>query len=219
METQMAGSDRGIGNVVAPWRYLVFALLFLATGAAGWTVFGATRGVLGGFDIAALAFIVSCAPMFRHEADDMRASARRNDANRVLILILSAAVMAVIMVLIGGELVQASRPAPVDVALIVATLILSWLFSNLAYALHYAHLYYLPARGGGDSGGIEIPDTKEPDYWDFAYFSSCIGMTFQTSDSDVTSRAVRRTVMFHAVAAFAFNLGVIAFTINVLGSG
>jgi uncharacterized membrane protein len=44
-------------------------------------------------------------------------------------------------------------------------------------------------------------------------------MTFQTSDAGISSRAVRQTVMFHCLAAFVFNLGILAFTINVLGGG
>jgi uncharacterized membrane protein len=64
-----------------------------------------------------------------------------------------------------------------------------------------------------------FPKTEEPDYWDFAYFASPRGMTFQTSDSDITSRRIRRTAMFHALAAFVFNIGLIAFSINVLGGG
>lgn len=42
-------------------------------------------------------------------------------------------------------------------------------------------------------------------------------MTFQTSDTDIKSGRIRRIVMGHGLAAFAFNIGVIAFTINVLG--
>lgn len=178
-----------------------------------------TRGILGGFDLAALAFVVACAPMFRHEADDMRESAKRNDANRTLILALSAAVTIVILVTISGELMQLGRPATADSVLVISTLVMSWIFSNLVYALHYAHLFYSAGSDGADCGGVEIPKTDEPDYWDFAYFSSCIGMTFQTSDSDITSRSIRRTAMFHAMATFVFNIGVIAFTINTLGSG
>jgi uncharacterized membrane protein len=215
----MADQVRGIGNVLAPWPYLLFAAVFLVTGVPGGIWLGVTRGILGGFDLAALAFVVACAPMFRHEADDMRESAKRNDANRTLILALSAAVTIVILVTISGELMQSGRPATADSALVIATLVMSWTFSNLVYALHYAHLFYSVGSDGADCGGIEIPKADEPDYWDFTYFSSCIGMTFQTSDSDITSRSIRRTAMFHAMAAFVFNIGVIAFTINTLGSG
>jgi uncharacterized membrane protein len=98
-----------------------------------------------------------------------------------------------------------------------ATLALSWLFSNTVYALHYAHLFYTDDASGKDSGGIDVPKCDEPDYWDFLYFSFTLGMTFQTSDVEITSAPVRRTTIGHSLAAFVFNIGVLAFTINVLG--
>ena len=122
------------------------------------------------------------------------------------------------MVAVGSELAHKGRPNPADVILVVCTLSLSWLFSTLVYALHYAHLFYTRRSQGGDSGGLCFPETEEPDYWDFAYFSSCLAMTFQTSDVDITSGTYRKTVMFHTLGAFVFNIGVIAFTINILGS-
>ncbi|MEI9926827.1 MAG: DUF1345 domain-containing protein [Sphingomonas sp.] len=94
----------------------------------------------------------------------------------------------------------------------------SWVFSNLVYTLHYAHMFYQEGDVG-DCGGFEFPDTPEPDYWDFIYFAFCLGMTFQTSDVTITHVRVRRAVTLHCLAAFVFNLGVIAFSINVLGSG
>ena len=44
-------------------------------------------------------------------------------------------------------------------------------------------------------------------------------MTFQTSDVAIGDRMIRRVVTIHCLAAFVFNLGVLAFTINVLGGG
>src|SRR5262249_15856303 len=105
------------------------------------------------------------------------------------------------------------------IALVLVTLALSWLFSNLVFALHYAHLYYTRGESGGDSGGIEFPGTREPDYWDFFYFSSSLGTTLQVSDINILSRRILRTAMFHCLGAFIFNLGVIAFSINVLSGG
>jgi uncharacterized membrane protein len=43
-------------------------------------------------------------------------------------------------------------------------------------------------------------------------------MAFATSDVQITSHHVRKVVTIHCLAAFAFNIGVLAFTINVLGS-
>jgi uncharacterized membrane protein len=44
-------------------------------------------------------------------------------------------------------------------------------------------------------------------------------MTFQTSDVDITLVHWRKVVTFHCLAAFVFNLGVLAFSINVLSGG
>ena len=125
----------------------------------------------------------------------------------------------VILVTVAAELAGRTKPDPAQIALVVVTLVLAWTFANVVYALHYAHLYYLQAPDGTDSGGLSFPGDAEPDYWDFLYFSCTMGMTFQTSDVAVTSAAIRRIVLFHGLAAFVFNLGVIAFTVNVLGSG
>ena len=124
----------------------------------------------------------------------------------------------VILVTVGMELSQSETLSGGGIALIVVTLALAWLFSNAIYALHYAHMYYREdAEGGGDCGGIDVPGTKQPDYSDFLYFAFTLGMTFQTSDVDMTSGAYRRVATFHCFAAFVFNIGVLAFTINVLG--
>ena len=44
-------------------------------------------------------------------------------------------------------------------------------------------------------------------------------MTFQTSDTDITSPRIRKIATFHSLAAFIFNIGILAFTINVIGGG
>jgi uncharacterized membrane protein len=126
--------------------------------------------------------------------------------------------MGVILAAVSSEMIQKGDPKGRDIALIIGTLGLAWLFSNVVYALHYAHLFYTNA-GGKDARGIEFPQTPEPNYWDFIYFATCLGMTFQVSDMYITSSQLRKVVMFHCLAAFVFNLGILAFTINVLGGG
>ncbi|AHE57381.1 DUF1345 domain-containing protein [Sphingomonas sanxanigenens] len=211
----------GIGNRVAPPRFLAFVLLFALTtvGLKVWLDW--RESVMIGFDIAAAVFLLSCIPLLGREAGAMRESARRNDANRRTMLVVTGAVSIAILTAVASELLQRGSTAPQTAAIIVATLALSWLFSNLVYALHYAHLFYRPGNGngGGDSGGLSFPGTEEPDYWDFVYFAYCLGMTFQTSDVTVGNGLMRRVVTLHCLAAFVFNLGVIAFTINVLGAG
>ena len=83
------------------------------------------------------------------------------------------------------------------------------------FALHYAREFYDPTTGGG----LAFPgDEKEPDYWDFVYFSFVIGMTSQVSDVGITSKQIRRTAAAHGVVAFFFNAALLALTINLAAS-
>lgn len=208
---------RGIGNWIAPPRFLLFALILIAGAAIAIPLAGWRAGVMLAFDAAALVFAISCAPLFRHSADDIRRSAARNDANRFVLLVITGAVTFVILAAVASELMQGSDD-PWSIVMIVATLALAWIFSNLIYTLHYAHLFYT-AQGKKDAGGFNFPETPEPGYWDFVYFAFCLGMTFQTSDVEVTDGRIRRVVTLHCLEAFVFNLGIVAFTINVLGGG
>jgi uncharacterized membrane protein len=151
------------------------------------------------------------------EAAAIQQHANQNDANRAILLVITALVSAVLLLAIAAETVG-QRPQPFTKGLVIVTLLTAWLFSNAIYALHYAHLAY--SRGEPDHcAGIEFPGTTYPVYWDFVYFAFTLGMTFQTSDVQVSDRAIRRTVIAHCLAAFIFNIGILAFTINVLGSG
>lgn len=208
-----------LGKRIAPPRFIAFVLLTIIGGLVGVPKLGWAEGLMAGFDAAAIIFFISIASLFNDAAVQMRESAKKNDANRAGLLVITGIVMGVVLASVASELMQDGRPKPLQIVLIVGTLSLAWLFSNVVYALHYAHLFYTGAHGGKDTGGVDFPSTKEPDYWDFLYFSTCLGMTFQVSDMNITSGRVRRVVMFHCLAAFVFNLGIIAFTINVLGGG
>ena len=215
----MARTATGIGNRLAPARFVAFVLIALIAIPLGAAALGWQRGVMAGFDVAAAVFLCSCIPLLRRsDPEGIRVAAARNDANRALLLGLTLAVTLVILVAVGAELGSGQKPGMIDSALVIATLILAWLFSNSVYALHYAHLFYSSDEAGNDSGGIDFPGGGEPDYGDFLYFAFTLGMTFQTSDAQISDRRVRRVATAHCFAAFIFDLGVIAFTINVLGS-
>ena len=209
-----------MGNWIAPPRFILFLVVLIVASAVGKVFLGWLHGLMIGFDVAAITFLAVCTPLLTDcSAAVMRRHADANDANRAVLLGVTGAVTAVILITIGAELLQ-GHPPGIVIALIVATLICAWLFSNFVYALHYAHMFYLTdKRHGKDTGGVQIPGTSEPDYWDFIYFSFTLGMTFQTSDTAITSGRYRRVVTMHCLAAFVFNIGVLAFTINVLGGG
>jgi uncharacterized membrane protein len=209
--------SRTLGNKIAPPRFLAF-LALLASG----TILGAKLlhswplAAMAGFDIASFVFLASCIPLLSTlEASTIREHAVQNDANRIGLLVITAIVLTVLLIAIAAEAVG-KNPEPFTKALIIATLALAWLFSNTVYALHYAHLAYRKP----DSGcmGLDFPGTKEPIYWDFVYFAFTCGMAFATSDVAISDQHIRRVVTVHCLAAFAFNIGVLAFTINVLGA-
>ncbi|WEK44258.1 MAG: DUF1345 domain-containing protein [Candidatus Sphingomonas colombiensis] len=206
-----------IGRRIAPPRFIAF----MAIMAAVWIGVGMVKGfawgraMMIGFDAGALFFLVSLWPLFNDDTGEVRARAKANDTNRAGLLAITALVTIVILVVVANELM--AQPSGRAIVLVVATLVLAWLFSNVVYALHYAHLFY-SEQEGKDAGGIDFPGEDEPHYWDFIYFSFTLGMTFQTSDVNIKSRRIRRVVIGQCLAAFVFNIGVLAFTINVLGS-
>ena len=207
-----------LGHRLAPPRFIAFVAIFVAGAFIAIPAQGAGRGAMIAFDIAATIFLLMILPLFRQGgADQMRAAAQRNDANRAFLLLLTVVTSTVILVAVVTEKLE--KATPFTIALVLVSLVLAWTFSNTIYALHYAHLYYLPADDGEDSRGIEYPNCDDPDYWDFVYFSFTLGMTFQTSDVEISSRRIRRIVTGHCLAAFVFNLGVLAFTINSIGGG
>ena len=204
------------GSPIFPWRYGMF-LAFLATIAPLALVLPRHQAVMAGFDMAAIAFMLSVTSLIRADAAAMRRKAAANDANRELMLLITAIVSLVVLVAVGVAVGEQGGHKAATVALLLVTLLVAWLFSNLVYAMHYAHIFYRAGPPGEDSDGLDFPDTQEPGYWDFLYFAFTLGMTFQTSDVSVMSGIMRRTALLQSLAAFLFNLGILAFTINVLG--
>ena len=100
------------------------------------------------------------------------------------------------------------------VALVVATLALSWLVTQIVFAMRYAHEYYGATAGKLDKG-LDFPGGQDPDYWDFAYFAIVLGMTFQVSDVQITSRKLRRLATVHGLLGFLFNTVIVALTVNL----
>ena len=212
----MAGK-RTIGNRIAPPKFILFFAL-LAIGTAGsWPILGPPSAIMAGFDLAALGFMISVAPFFGHRAEEMRQASRDNDANRATLLGVALILSFVILVAVAGELTGDRQLSRMETILVIATLGLAWAFANLVFAFHYAHLYYSGREGGKDRAGLDFPgDRPEPNYWDFVYFSFTLGIALQTSDVCITSTGIRRLVIVHCVAAFAYNLVVLALAVNVL---
>ena len=207
-----------IGNKIAPPRFLAFIAVLIAGVPVGHRLLGNwALGAMAGFDVAAIVFLASCIPLLgTREARVIRDHAQANDANRIGLLVITGIVVSILLIAISAEAIG-HNPQPLTKGLIILTLALAWLFANTVYAFHYAHMVYMHPEVG--CVGLEFPRTTHPVYWDFVYFSFTCGMAFATSDVTVTESHMRKIVTIHCLAAFAFNIGVLAFTINVLGSG
>jgi uncharacterized membrane protein len=153
------------------------------------------------------------------EVRHIRMRAKLQDEGQIVVLALTAiaalASLGAIVALLGMS--EAGNRDPGHLALALTTIFLSWMFTHSMFALHYAHEFY--DENGGKGGGLIFPgDLREPDYWDFVYFSLVIGMTSQVSDIVITCRPIRHTVTAHGVIAFFFNVTLLALMVNIAAS-
>lgn len=152
--------------------------------------------------------------------DTMRRIAIQQDAGKWTVLFLTLIAGSASLVAIAGEVPLIRSAAEIEkivrIGLITATIVLSWSFIHTVFALHYAHDYYYHGRGANSAAGLTFPGTAAPTYLDFAYFSYTIGMTFQVSDVQITSPAMRGLAMTHGILSFFYATGILALTINMV---
>ncbi|KOF22337.1 membrane protein [Ensifer adhaerens] len=111
---------------------------------------------------------------------------------------------------------QGTRPT-LELALAFASVVLGWATIHVMAAMHYAHVYWVSGGDGQSPApqrGLDFPETPEPGGYDFLYFSFVIGMTAQTSDVALTSTAMRRINLMHAIVSFFFNTVLVAAAVN-----
>jgi len=200
-------------------RFILSALLFLAgMGACLASGLGLVRSIVYAFTPAAVAFLAAVSYLFARTggSESIRTRARSEDPGRRLRLWSGVSVSIVTLVALGLELHTGRNGGLLDLALCAGALLLSWLFMNTLFALHYAHQFYGDDARRRRNGGLDFPGGGDPDYWDFVYFAIVVGMTFQVSDVQITSRSIRRTVLVHALVAFVFNMVILALSVNVV---
>lgn len=151
----------------------------------------------------------------------LRILAGREDASRPVVFVI---VITAIIGSLGGVILLLQNHdgwvlrKGLETFIYITGVIFSWVLLHIVYTHRYAHLYYgdHATKKNEIAKGLEIPGDEPPDYYDFAYFSFVIGMTFQVSDIVITSRAIRRVVLMHAFLSFLFNTVIVALTINVV---
>lgn len=142
------------------------------------------------------------------------ARARGEDPGRVVsdVLVLAATAGSfggVALILLEAGSVQGVLKALI-IAVALGSVTLSWLLVQTLFMLRYATVYYR------ESDGVDFNEKKSPKYADFAYLSFTIGMTFQVSDTDLTTDAIRYTALRHALLSYVLGAIVLATVINLV---
>jgi uncharacterized membrane protein len=173
---------------------------------------------LCGWDVAAAIFVSWVWLAVRGMgAEETARHALREDPGRVSsdIIVLTACVAslsAVAFVLMRANSAHGSRQDWLA-ALAVASVAVSWMTVHSLFALRYARVYYAPP-----AGGVDFKQKIAPRYVDFAYLAFTVGMTFQVSDTDLTSPTMRGNVLRHALLSFLFGAVILAATVNLVAS-
>jgi len=201
--------------VTARPRLSVSFAIFVVTGAVLIALgLRLATAILLGFDLAAVVYLAALARLFNQSTPaHMRLQAKAQDTGRWGVLWSAVVLSGVVLVALGTELHAAKGGGLAALGVGVLSVVLSWLFLNIMFALHYAHGFY--GDFGEKHSGLEFPDTPKPDYWDFAYFAIVIGMTFQVSDVQITRRSLRRLAAAHGLLGFLFNTVILALSVNI----
>lgn len=154
-------------------------------------------------------------------ADYLREHAREEDTPvggifLIVVVVVVASIVSLFMALSSG-----SSPDPWEVAASVISVLLGWFTVQAMAALHYAYEYYEePETGKKDAveGGLGFQGDEDPDGYDFMYFSYTVGTSVATSDTKITSGAMRRLVLIHIIFSHLFNTIILASAVNVLMS-
>ena len=203
-------------HVSARRRALGSATIGLVAGVALGFVTSWQLALMAGWDVTAVVLLVRVwTTVGRLDPEQTRHAATMEDNSRSSTALLLVGASTASLVGAGTGLLQAKHSAPPLDALLTAssilTVTLSWAVVHTMFALRYAHEYYSEPIGGFD---FKMRD-EQPDYRDFAYVAFTIGMAFQVSETDVTNRYVRRTVLRHSFIAYLFGAVILAVMVNV----
>lgn len=155
---------------------------------------------------------------FTDEEAIVRRSASQEEG-KILVLLLVLAASTISLVAVVAELSKAKDLSGIlkfeHVALAGLTIMVSWIFTHLMFAIHYAHEYY-SNLAKKNPAGLEFPGNELPFYADFLYLAVSIGTSGQTADVGFSDRKIRRAGLVHCMFSFFFNTTILAIAINLM---
>lgn len=184
----------------------------LAVGSLGFWIYAAVVG----WAASCLVYNVwTWAIVWRMGPDQTKRHASREDPSRTTsgMLLLTASVASLVALVF--VLAQAKSSSPGQKAILasvaIASVVLSWLLVHTIYTLRYAVLYY-----ADPSKPIDFNQGQPPRYTDFAYLAFTVGATFQVSDTNLQSSAIRAAALKHALLSYLFGAVILAGAVNVV---
>ena len=178
--------------------------------------------IMIGWDAFSVCMIVmTWITFFITTAQQIRIQSKVQDPNRsiifIIILICTLASFLTVLLLILTKK-DGNNGASWRMPIAVGGMVFSWILIHTSFTLRYAHIFYGDHESNPNThaGGLEFPGGGLPDYLDFAYFSFVLGMTFQVSDVQITSKRFRRLALLHGLLSFIFDTTLLALTINIL---
>jgi uncharacterized membrane protein len=205
--TMSAGARLAIGSAVGIVAGLIASAFWI------WQT-----ALLIGWDVAVALYIGWIwLRLYNLSATETERHANREDPSRSMseLLVLTAGVA--VLAAVGLLLVRAGSSTggtKADlITLGVLSVALSWSLVHTVVTLRYARTFY-----GPPVGGIDFNEDDPPTYLDFAYLAVTIGMTFQVSDTNLTSKPMRRIALSHALLSYLFGAVIVGLVINVVSS-
>ncbi|MCR2801181.1 MULTISPECIES: DUF1345 domain-containing protein [unclassified Microbacterium] len=213
--SEPTADDGGGWNRASSWVAATFVVLVLVT-ALVWLLGAPVIAPAVGWTVAAGIYSTwAWLAVNGMDADATASHATRDDPTRraahTLLIFASVASFGVIGVLLAQSGRVRGAEALFLGAAALMTVTASWFLIHILFMLRYAATYYL---SGGT--GIDFNQTEPPRYRDFAYLAFTLGMTYQVSDTALTSHVMRREVLHHALLSFLWGVVVLATTISLI---
>lgn len=163
--------------------------------------------------------------IFSFHPRDVKTFAEREDSRSsfIFLFVVAAAFISLFTIIFLLQSMPAAATHVLSEHIILSFLAVfsSWALVHTLFTLRYAHLYYKKERNKPQTDAshitaLQFPNEPAPDYLDFAYFSFVVGMTFQVSDVEISSREIRRLALLHGLLSFIYNTVIVAFSINIM---
>jgi uncharacterized membrane protein len=154
--------------------------------------------------------------MKRLDAGQLRARYEENDPTAPVILLVAVVAALLSMLAIVAMLANLKQGDAAErlrhIILATLTIVDSWMLVPSLFTLHYADEFYSVEP---EKAPLTFPQTEDPLFWDFVYFSFTIAAACQTADVRTNTERIRKAVLAQTIVAFLFNLAVLGFAINV----